>query len=453
MNKPIVATRISRARVGRDAWVYKLSGPVYYEQRGENLSTVYVVIQTFWNEASKQSAVVVYPSDEKGDVLSFSELPGSHTGDADHDRVIREAGWTLDPKSVKREAPSGDELRECVGIHTHPPGHVSSAEDFPTQSAAVEHAYSQRNGEQMFVYHEGGKFHLAAPGQEPVGATPIRTFRRPEEYGFAEAEVREFATQDEAVQHARTQPGGEEMFIYYEQSKFLLVAAGKQPVHAIPVRAISSRVIPARQHEPEAREDTAPVIYEQGAQPSGGAAWPAPETLAREHVQTTVVGEQPAPQQGDCLPWVRVTRDPERYAACLANAQRIGPIDNARKVYDLLAPTLAKEDQEVLLVVLVDVRRQLRGVAEVHRGQRSSVGVSAADVLRVVIVTGAEGYVLVHNHPSGASRPSPADRDLTAKVEAATKPYGKDITFIDHVIVAPPTGFYSIKEDKAYRVK
>jgi DNA repair protein RadC len=168
------------------------------------------------------------------------------------------------------------------------------------------------------------------------------------------------------------------------------------------------------------------------------------------------VREAIAPMQGECLPWVRVTRDPERYEACLANARKIGPIENSRKVYDLLSPALAKEDQEVLCVVLLDVRRQLRGVSEVHRGQRSRVSVGVTDIMRIVIASGAEAFVICHNHPSLRSTVSDADIQLTKSIEQACKPFGKDLTFLGHVVLGGMQEFSEIAPDgkvsKPYRV-
>ncbi len=388
MSKQVTAKRTQRAIVGRDAWVYELSAPVYYEQRGEKLSTDYVTVLTFWNDDVGKPSVVIYPSDESGSILSYNELPGSHVGDADHEKAIREAGWTLDPKSIKRTQPSAEELRDCVGIHTHAPVNVPEVVR-SAGTGAREHDLV-------------GKYHVGQRVEVNLGSS-----KNPQ---WVPAEVVTVGSPDEKRPEDRGRvwvklPAGYETDLY--SGDFL-----RPEGSAVPHR------------EDEAHEDTVPVIYEDGA---------------REHVQTTVVGE-PGPK-GDCLPWVRVTRDPERYEACLAQAQKIGPIDNAKKIYELLAPTLSKEDQEVLMVVLVDVRRQLRGVAEVHRGQRSSVGVSVADVLRVVITTGAEGFVLSHGHPSGKSSPSKADVELTKQIAAATKPYGKSIAFIGHVVIG--TGEYS----------
>jgi DNA repair protein RadC len=208
------------------------------------------------------------------------------------------------------------------------------------------------------------------------------------------------------------------------------------------------------------------VRYEPGgsqrAAEQVGKPWPKPNLKKRgkgkrSHAEPPPpVAPQPppvpevAPIQGDgCLPWVRVTRDPERYEACLAAARKIGPITNAAKVYELLHKTLSVEDQEVFLVVLTDVRGQLRGVSEVHRGQRSRVGVSVSDVMRVVNAAGAEGFLIAHNHPSGTPNPSDADRSLTTQIEKAVEPYGSDLTFFDHVVIGVGS-FYSIREDKLY---
>lgn len=156
------------------------------------------------------------------------------------------------------------------------------------------------------------------------------------------------------------------------------------------------------------------------------------------------------PVTSSSVPWVKVTRDVDRYSAAVRTADKIGPIKDARAVYTLLGDALNKEDQEVFCVVLLDLRGNLRGVCEVARGQRSRVTVGVADVLRPVIASGAEGYIVVHNHPSGKASPSKADRDLTRLIAEATKPYGKDVCFIDHVVIGLNCA-YSICESKLYK--
>ena len=66
------------------------------------------------------------------------------------------------------------------------------------------------------------------------------------------------------------------------------------------------------------------------------------------------------------------------------------------------------------------------------------------------MASGAEGYIVVHNHPSGKAAPSKADRDLTRLIAEATKPYGNGITFIDHVVIGLNSA-YSICESRMYK--
>ena len=136
-----------------------------------------------------------------------------------------------------------------------------------------------------------------------------------------------------------------------------------------------------------------------------------------------------------CLPWVRVTRDPQKFQGCVDAAKKIGPVDSERQVYDLLAPYMTGEDQEVFLVVLLDVKRNVRGVAEVARGQRSRVAVDTADILRPVIITGASNFFVAHNHPSGDPTPSRMDKSLTHAVAKATKAALPDVVFDGHVVI------------------
>ena len=153
----------------------------------------------------------------------------------------------------------------------------------------------------------------------------------------------------------------------------------------------------------------------------------------------------------DGIPWVQITRDPERYQAAMAHAKRLGVMNEPGKVYDLLAPALAKEDQEVILVVLFDVRGQCRGVAEVHRGQRSRVDVSTADIMRIVLVSGAEGFMLVHNHPSGDASPSDKDGELTKAVSKAAAVH-PEIAYLDHLVIGLGQ-YYTFTGRKLVKVK
>jgi DNA repair protein RadC len=148
-----------------------------------------------------------------------------------------------------------------------------------------------------------------------------------------------------------------------------------------------------------------------------------------------------------CLPWVRISRDPNRFRACLAKARAIGPMDDASAVYKLVGEHLAKEDQEVFLVILLDSQLHVRAISEIARGSRDRTAVSIPDALRVALVDGAMSMIVVHNHPSGEVRPSSSDEQLTAALKIACQKVG--LQLMDHVIVgAGRRRYYSFAAER-----
>lgn len=156
-----------------------------------------------------------------------------------------------------------------------------------------------------------------------------------------------------------------------------------------------------------------------------------------------------APVKEVQLPWVKISRDPAAYEAAMKQADSLGPIETPQRVYELLAPTLSKEDQEVFGTMSLDVQLRCRGVTEVHRGERDAVRVAMADVLRVPVQLGALAVIVWHNHPSGNAEPSEADKELTESIREACDAAG--ITFIDHIIVGGKQ-FYSFAEGRVIEV-
>lgn len=55
--------------------------------------------------------------------------------------------------------------------------------------------------------------------------------------------------------------------------------------------------------------------------------------------------------------------------------------------------------------------------------------------------------VLVHNHPSGSTKPSDADIVLTRRVKEATALF--DIQLLDHIIISSTGSYYSFKQEGA----
>jgi len=96
-------------------------------------------------------------------------------------------------------------------------------------------------------------------------------------------------------------------------------------------------------------------------------------------------------------------------------------------------PKLAHLRNEVFHVACLDVRNRLLRDARICEGGFSSVSVLPREVFAPALREGAVGVILVHNHPSGETEPSPEDISLTARLSQAGEVLG--IKVLDHVII------------------
>jgi len=76
-------------------------------------------------------------------------------------------------------------------------------------------------------------------------------------------------------------------------------------------------------------------------------------------------------------------------------------------------------------------------------GSETACLVDTKAICRTAILVGAQGIILVHNHPSGDPDPSSDDIAMTRKVSAACKLFS--VTLFDHVVVASQ-GYASMRE-------
>lgn len=102
------------------------------------------------------------------------------------------------------------------------------------------------------------------------------------------------------------------------------------------------------------------------------------------------------------------------------------------------------EEREHFLAVMLDARRNVKGVSVISIGTLSASLVHPREMFRPAIVAGAAAVVAVHNHPSGDCAPSSADRDVTRRLQRAGELLG--IPLVDHVVIAGADSFYSFRE-------
>ncbi len=84
-------------------------------------------------------------------------------------------------------------------------------------------------------------------------------------------------------------------------------------------------------------------------------------------------------------------------------------------------------------IALVDAGNRCLGWERLIQGSLSAIAVTPRDILARVFERKAHGFILVHNHPGGNTKPSREDLILTELLRQLSPHMG--VTFIEHIII------------------
>lgn len=102
-------------------------------------------------------------------------------------------------------------------------------------------------------------------------------------------------------------------------------------------------------------------------------------------------------------------------------------------VFELMRPLIGDLEYEEFWVLFLDNSNKVIAKKQISKGGKTGTLVDVRIVFRWALEFGAIGIVLIHNHPSGAIRPSKSDKNLTQKIKEAG--FCLDIKLLDHIII------------------
>ena len=88
---------------------------------------------------------------------------------------------------------------------------------------------------------------------------------------------------------------------------------------------------------------------------------------------------------------------------------------------------------EHLWLICLNTKLVPNAVFEVSRGGMTDAYCSPASIFQRVLLTGASGFIIVHNHPSGNVYPSQYDNDTFNDIHKLSKMMNLD--FLDSIII------------------
>ena len=100
--------------------------------------------------------------------------------------------------------------------------------------------------------------------------------------------------------------------------------------------------------------------------------------------------------------------------------------------------------REEMYVALLNRANMILGYNRLSVGGTSSTIVDVKMLMQLLLKTNTHAFILAHNHPSGNLKASHQDKELTKKVQAASKLL--DIQLLDHMILSG-SGYLSMADE------
>jgi DNA repair protein RadC len=118
-------------------------------------------------------------------------------------------------------------------------------------------------------------------------------------------------------------------------------------------------------------------------------------------------------------------------------------LNSPRETETFLRSLIGESKQEHFLVLGLDSRMRVRMSQVVGTGSIDRVVVHPREVFRPLLRAGMASCIVVHNHPSGDTRPSQCDVDLTHRMVKVGTFLGLPV--LDHIVISD-RGFVSLAE-------
>lgn len=125
-------------------------------------------------------------------------------------------------------------------------------------------------------------------------------------------------------------------------------------------------------------------------------------------------------------------------------AAELYKITSSNSIFEIMQPILGELPHEEFWIIYLNNSNKVILKTQLSKGGITGTLVDVRLVFKTALEIGATGVILCHNHPSGALKPSDADKQITRKLKSAGE--NLDIKILDHVIVTE-TAWFSFADE------
>lgn len=108
-------------------------------------------------------------------------------------------------------------------------------------------------------------------------------------------------------------------------------------------------------------------------------------------------------------------------------------VNSSKDVAKIFMEELRYEKREIVKVVILNIKNKIIRIEDISLGGSNYAVIEPKDVLSEPVKMGASKIILIHNHPSGNSNPSPEDYQVTKRIGLCAQMLG--IQLLDHVVI------------------
>ncbi|RCT55875.1 RadC family protein [Winogradskyella sp. KYW1333] len=129
----------------------------------------------------------------------------------------------------------------------------------------------------------------------------------------------------------------------------------------------------------------------------------------------------------------------------LEDAISLDKITSSKTVFETMQPIVGELSHEEFWILYLNNSNKIIKKNQLSKGGITGTLVDVRLVLKTALEYGATSLILCHNHPSGALKPSQADKDITQKLKKGAQ--SLDIKVLDHLIITEQSYFSFADED------
>lgn len=122
-------------------------------------------------------------------------------------------------------------------------------------------------------------------------------------------------------------------------------------------------------------------------------------------------------------------------------------ITSSKIVFEMMQPLIGELPHEEFWVLFLNNSNSVISKTQLSKGGITGTIVDVRLIFKLAFENRATGLILCHNHPSGTTVPSEADREITKKIKSAGE--SLDVKVLDHLIITE-TKYYSFVDEGTF---